>query len=690
MSSASNDTPQPSIPPKDKERALPTLNAIHSNATPVSRLASPARAVPASESNWLDESMSWFSSTTTPERRIGSDFDRLHTEVKAEQRRKSHYEDVRTMIQEKKEMPVLLMDASIAPEVPPRILEKVPAKAPAKVAEPTYQRPTVVAAKSRILHPPVRSSLSVVQDTNTSSPDLRSPTASPSTSSQLNRPELPSKQKSPRAKARELKIAAKGPETKRQRSRSQQSHEAPSAIQRQPMPSIKIPARAAASAPVSPRSTTAPSTPRANVARRDKVTLSMLGAGKPTEDLFKPQNRSSSVSLAFDAVGSGKRDSQLLLKKLDDLDVNMMPSVQLRGFTPELPKKEEEKAKDQIDLETGSTLQRRKTLSRPERKKSVRSRRPRQDLLSIGGISAVNDPTYLERDRKQEPQDVDEDSCCCGCHPWRTFARCVTFYAPDYCLKQCCGMTNPNVRQAWREKMGLVTIIFFLCLILAFLTFGLQYVACGLPLKNQKLNKFGALSSDTVVIRGDVFSIKNFQHPGRVQVSTVGGRDVSWMFPISAEFLQQSKGQTSACSAVPGTAPPSIACSPDGPAGAQYCHKAGEYMDALNGVEAVGQQSFLWNDIKSGSDKFVVFSGNVLNLANYFKAGNNFLNSNGFDAALTRYMGKDATRAMIQNADYAAKMRCLVEQFKVGILESETFSCMTSQVSVPCSLSPFS
>jgi hypothetical protein len=159
---------------------------------------------------------------------------------------------------------------------------------------------------------------------------------------------------------------------------------------------------------------------------------------------------------------------------LEDLDLHAMPDVQLPGFNPHGSYAERDRpvsangsvlsatgsknsaiisnlgtsllmrngtnrsnrsVRSHLAPEAGETMTRKRSLVRPDR-----SRQPRQDLLALGGLAAVDGPTYLEKHRKRKSGNEQRQWGL-----WMWFCRIVTFYAPDVFLEKCGGMRNPKV-----------------------------------------------------------------------------------------------------------------------------------------------------------------------------------------------------------------------------------------------------
>jgi hypothetical protein len=79
------------------------------------------------------------------------------------------------------------------------------------------------------------------------------------------------------------------------------------------------------------------------------------------------------------------------------------------------------------------------------------------------------------------------------------------------------------------------------------------------------------------------------------------------------------------------------------------------------------------------------FTSMVIDLSRYFSEGYKFLGPQT-DILIRKHLGKDATAAFIRTPFYKAKMECLLELFKVGILDSEPMGCIASNTLMYASL----
>ena len=115
---------------------------------------------------------------------------------------------------------------------------------------------------------------------------------------------------------------------------------------------------------------------------------------------------------------------------------------------------------------------------------------------------------------------------------WVRASRLMTFYAQPFVLRRC-GMNDPQIQQAFREKLALCKIIVLIMALVGFLTFGMQKVLCS-PAPRYGLNN-APFDTDFVAIHGVAYQFDaSFRHPG-MNVSILNGlrKDVSALFPFS-------------------------------------------------------------------------------------------------------------------------------------------------------------
>ncbi|KAK9761889.1 hypothetical protein K7432_012868, partial [Basidiobolus ranarum] len=270
---------------------------------------------------------------------------------------------------------------------------------------------------------------------------------------------------------------------------------------------------------------------------------------------------------------------------------------------------------------TENLARRRKSLVRPERH-PVDRRYPRR-ISELEGSDAANRSKNskhpaLERNgssfrtlkggKVKDGSPLQKRGRCPSI--WQMFATCITFYAPNPVLS-CCGMKTKEIRQAWREKMALCTVIILLCLAVGFLTFGFQQVLCGFSSSINRV-KHGSLQETDAVINGKVYSLAGYTHPPATDVPSdgklipiAGGQDISFMFQNVNSYCKgvlniQSGADGSGnvvnyfpCIIRNSTTPPNPSDNPD----RSGCHRNPAGRAAAQKLKFIGEIYYDWPDI---------------------------------------------------------------------------------------------
>jgi len=269
---------------------------------------------------------------------------------------------------------------------------------------------------------------------------------------------------------------------------------------------------------------------------------------------------------------------------------------------------------------------------------------------------------------------------------WAFFCRVTTFWAPSFMLANF-GMTDPLVQQAWREKVTLCIIIFIICLMLGFLTFGLQPALCP---SNNGVNMRVAYSvhqpdgtlqkiirQDSVVIYGGIYSFANVKKvlaaKGISMPNEFQGLDVSALFDST----------NGACASWDQAANFKTPCRVNHPYGGAPL----EAQDSkclspsliTGSVKPIGQMAFEWYDIAANnlnpSPQLIVYGNSVLNMSNYVAVGSSKYFGNLTTRALEATLGQDGSKVLVSNPETKAALRCIVPRYTVGILSTQSFGC---------------
>ena len=293
---------------------------------------------------------------------------------------------------------------------------------------------------------------------------------------------------------------------------------------------------------------------------------------------------------------------------------------------------------------------------------------------------------------------------------WNVYCAIVTFWCPGAVLS-CFGKPAKAQQRAWREKMGLISIIVLIAAFVGFLTFGFTQAVCGQPGLRLKVNH---VDSGYMIFHGSAYDFEGSHHPaarGIPQGSNIlydlphkyGGQDGSF-------FFQNVNG---ACKGLITPAPgsdvptndagdlawyfPCTAFNQDGSSTPNLttpyylgyaCHTTSNGRAAFYNLRSRGEVYFTWGDIKNSSRNLMVYSGSVLDLDLL-----GWLNETQvsypaqFDDLKKNpaVKGVDVTHAFQSGPDRRLG-QCLSEIIRVGSIDTETVGCIASKVVLYVSL----
>ncbi|KAH8657474.1 putative chitin synthase 4 [Tricladium varicosporioides] len=298
---------------------------------------------------------------------------------------------------------------------------------------------------------------------------------------------------------------------------------------------------------------------------------------------------------------------------------------------------------------------------------------------------------------------------------WNVYCAFVTFWCPDFLLK-CFGKPRKEQQRAWREKMGLISIILIIMACVGFLTFGFTATVCGSPGLRLRVNQ---VTGGYMIFHGSAYDLSESKHPaargipdnanilfdlpdkhagqdGSFLFQNVNGKckglitlspgsdvptnsanDLAWYFPCTT-FNQDG-------SSVPNkTIPYYLGYS---------CHTIADARSTFYGLKSAGDVYFTWDDIKNSSRNLMVYSGNVLDLdllkwfnGTQVTVPSKFVElSDRSTAANALVHGKDVTHAFQSKSDKELA-QCFEQIIKVGTIDTETVGCIASKVVLYVSL----
>ncbi|KAK4128220.1 glycosyltransferase family 2 protein [Parathielavia appendiculata] len=365
---------------------------------------------------------------------------------------------------------------------------------------------------------------------------------------------------------------------------------------------------------------------------------------------------------------------------------------------------------DEVLSDTTPPRRRRSTRHRgAEAEKPARTRRRESSGVKHGKITKES-----KRQRRQAEQ-LRPPSL------WNIYCAVVTFWCPGFVLR-CFGLPSKAQQRAWREKMGLISIILFIMAVVGFLTFGFTQTVCGTPPLRLRVNE---VTGGYMIFHGSAYNLVNSHHPPaegipRRQDNTYpnvlydlpeknGGKDGSFLFQ---NVNGKCKGLIKAApgSDVPTDASGNLAwyfpCTTFNQDGSSKpnltipyylgyaCHTSTTARDTFYlGLNGAADVYFTWDDIRNNSRNLVVYSGNVLDLdlLNWFNDTQvtypaRFKELRDRNSPANQAIrGRDITRAFQSSGD-KQNAECFEEIIKVGTVDTDTVGCIASQVVLYLSL----
>lgn len=291
---------------------------------------------------------------------------------------------------------------------------------------------------------------------------------------------------------------------------------------------------------------------------------------------------------------------------------------------------------------------------------------------------------------------------------WRTYCFIVTFWAPAFLMKYF-GMPTRDRQIAWREKIGLITIILYVAAFVAYLTFGFTVTVCNnniVRLRNNEIN------NGMLIIHGHVYDLTQSKHPAAYGVPSgsnvlyppvnAGGMDASFLFQnVNGRCLDVLTPTENASIPHSGSElayyMPCRVFAQDGSSDANFttqyydgwaCHTSTDARKALYGLKQAGEVYFTWDDIKNSSRNLIVYNGNVidLDLINWIDTRSVSVPQIFYDIQKNENIrGVDVSQQFAQGESRKI-IRCLSDIAMVGYIDSDQIGCLASKVVLYVSL----
>ncbi|KAF2772145.1 hypothetical protein EJ03DRAFT_348953 [Teratosphaeria nubilosa] len=294
---------------------------------------------------------------------------------------------------------------------------------------------------------------------------------------------------------------------------------------------------------------------------------------------------------------------------------------------------------------------------------------------------------------------------------WGTYCHLITFWAPNPALR-CFGMKQKEQQRAWREKIGLISLILLVMLFVGFLTFGFTETVC--PAGGPARLRVNHVGTGYMIFHGQAYDLTRSQHPAAIGIASganvlwdlaepEGGKDGSFLFQNvngackglitaanNSDVVTNSDGDLAwyfPCNTFnqDGSSKPNMTI----PYYLGYaCHTAKLARTDFYDLHSSGDVYFTWDDVRNKSRNLIVYSGDVLDLdlLEWFNTTqvaypNNF-NTIRESAAIR---GLDVTKAFA-TGDNKQTVECFQDIIKVGSIDTLTIGCIASKVVLYVSL----
>ncbi|CCD22878.1 chitin synthase CHS3 NDAI_0A07240 [Naumovozyma dairenensis CBS 421] len=292
--------------------------------------------------------------------------------------------------------------------------------------------------------------------------------------------------------------------------------------------------------------------------------------------------------------------------------------------------------------------------------------------------------------------------------PWQLYCYLLTFWIPTPLMRMC-GMPKKERQMAWREKIALISVIFYIGAIVAYITFGFTKTVCG----DQKLRlRNNEISASYITINGKAYELDATGRADGTDLEagekkiygpwTAAGKDASFLYQnVNGNCLDIIVPKED--SIIPHDEENKLAwyfpcrlINQDGSSKPNFttinypgwgCHTTEDERKAYYNMQSVADVYFSWDDIKNSSRNLAVFNGHVLDLdlLNWLEKDQvdypplfddlSSFNLQGYDLSL-----------ILSNGHERKIGRCLSEIIKVGEVDSKTVGCIASDVVLYVSL----
>ncbi|KAL2200329.1 glycosyltransferase family 2 protein [Corynascus similis CBS 632.67] len=156
-----------------------------------------------------------------------------------------------------------------------------------------------------------------------------------------------------------------------------------------------------------------------------------------------------------------------------------------------------------------------------------------------------------ERGNEKDMQEVEEYKDSPSRKRWVFVVYLLTFFIPDFLIRWVGRMQRKDVRMAWREKMAINMLIWFMCLCAAFFMVAFPMLICPRQYvySPEELSRYDGKDGRSAYasIRGQIFDIGAFiprhypKYLPEKMLTQYGGLDITSLFPVQVSALCQGR-----------------------------------------------------------------------------------------------------------------------------------------------------
>ncbi|WFD23600.1 chitin synthase [Malassezia equina] len=300
--------------------------------------------------------------------------------------------------------------------------------------------------------------------------------------------------------------------------------------------------------------------------------------------------------------------------------------------------------------------------------------------------------------------------------PWMIYSWFVTCCCTSGCLKLI-GIKTPEQQRAWREKMGLISIILVLMAIVGYITFGFTQTVCGVQ-NRYDLGVVYQSKEDTaaVLVGGKMMTLDSWIHPPFRGIENYGslkdhsptydwtfsagsGANLNLIFPVTGGTCEgilnvvpnSNPPRYADCAIMPTKLPPYSKPFND----PVICHPPSIRQKFLSGgvpnAPAQGDAYVRWQDMKNKTNQLMFWRSRVVDLAvldhiQPAQIQSDFIKQLKNDPGFRDQWRYGDITMQGMRSGHTRDLDCLAMIGNIGSVDVQSYGCIASQVELVLSM----